>query len=882
MLSPLLLALLGPAFAQDPPPAPGEAGAEQEAPPPLVKDPALINFVQAAFPQEAKDAGIEGIVLLLLEVNETGQVYNVTVLESAGWGFDEAAVEAAKQFVFSPAEDAAGPVPVALEFEYGFVLDAAATEGALPEEPVVEEVVELPVNLEGQVVEMATRRPLPEMSVAVPGTDLATLTDAEGRFALRGVPIGPAKVVIARPGWQTQEVDVVLVEGEATNVVAWVRNESYDQDAAMGVYRKDKVEVTQRTITMGEVRRIPGTFGDPIRVVQSLPGAARSPFGTGVLIIRGSNPEDSGVYVEGVRIPFIYHIGGYVSVFNPDLIGAVDYLPGNYGAQYGRTTGGVIDVKIKQEAPEQGRLVWSTDLLDSGGFYEGRLGESGNHHIGVAARRSYIDAVLPLVPRYGASGFVVRPRWADYQVRYGYTGLEDTRVTAFVFGFSDKLLVGSDDGVAQGTDQDTQDDFAVNYWSQRALVTVEHRFSDKLTAKITPAFGWDYTYLGSGQSLQITQDQWIWQVRGEAVWRPHPTIEVIPGIDWLWGGATFEFGLPFNPNSLVEYDPLAEREDYTLSGKGQARSPDVYLKANWRPFKDPERLLITPGLRVTPVRIVDELDTISFDPRVIARAKVVKGGFVKAATGIYSQPPQSFEAYHPNPDIRTELVNERAWTSTLGYEQQLTQGLSVELEVFTKDLDNLIVSNRELQSLSTDQFNTNEGVGRVKGLEFMLRQAAINQTFGWVSYTLSKSERRDYPDSEWVLFDFDQTHILTVVGGYKLPYGIEASGRFQYVTGNPYTPYAGGVYDIDQDFYSAFSSGDTNSERLPSFVALDLRIDKAWTFKQWRMNTYVDFLNAYRGVNPEFVQYNYDYTESAYIRGLPFIPSPGVNIEVFL
>ena len=85
-----------------------------------------------------------------------------------------------------------------------------------------------------------------------------------------------------------------------------------------------------------------------------------------MLIIRGSNPEDSGVYVEGVRIPFIYHIGGYVSVFNPDLIGAVDYLPGNYGAQYGRTTGGVIDVKIKQEAPEQGRLVWSTDLLDSG------------------------------------------------------------------------------------------------------------------------------------------------------------------------------------------------------------------------------------------------------------------------------------------------------------------------------------------------------------------------------------------------------------------------------------------------------------------------------------------------------------------------------------
>jgi len=62
------------------------------------------------------------------------------------------------------------------------------------------------------------------------------------------------------------------------------------------------------TLTMAEVRRVPGTFGDPVRVIQSLPGAARAPFGTGLLVLRGANPEDSNVYVDGVEVPLVYHL----------------------------------------------------------------------------------------------------------------------------------------------------------------------------------------------------------------------------------------------------------------------------------------------------------------------------------------------------------------------------------------------------------------------------------------------------------------------------------------------------------------------------------------------------------------------------------------------
>ena len=165
----------------------------------------------------------------------------------------------------------------------------------------------------------------------------------------------------------------------------------------------------------------------------------------------------------------------------------------------------------------------------------------------------------------------------------------------------------------------------------------------------------------------------------------------------------------------------------------------------------------------------------------------------------------------------------------------------------------------------------------------MVRQAPVNNLFGWLSYTLSKAERNDDPngDGEWYRFDFDQTHILVLLGGYQFPYDIGVSGRMQYVTGNPYTPFSGGVYDIDQDSYTAFPSGETNTERQPPFFAIDARVDKLFTFKKWQLETYLDLLNVVRGENPEDIQYNYDYTESQWISGLPFIPSPGFNAQFY-
>lgn len=888
----LLLLLAGPVHAQEPGAAdPAEAVEEL---PPITVPPQLVDFVEAPYPAEAAEAGVAGTVTLLVSLDATGAVSAVEVLdepvlpppdggEPRTWGFGAAAAEAARQWAFTPAEDPTGPVPVAFEFAYDFTV---------PEPPPPPDPAALPAQVRGQLLEMGTRRPLegfPVVATDAAGGTWEVLTDAQGRFSIGGLSPGTAMVAATYPGFgrTEQPVEIARDEGRApAELKLWLKNESFREDELVGYYRLPSEDVTRRTISTEEIKRIPGTFGDPVRVVQNLPGAARAPLGTGLLVIRGANPEDSGVYVDGIRIPFIYHLGGYVSVINADLVDSIDYLPGGYGVEYGRSTGGVLDVKTKREWPERKKLTWSTDVLDSGGLFAGKLGKAESVGVGIAARRSYVDVFVPIFT--GGTGFTVRPRWMDYQVKIEALKLPRGHFSALLFGFEDTLFVSTPDSFAQGTDQDTQGDIGTRYGTHRLMARWEQPLGEELTLRLVPSFGLDLAEFNLGEEFDLYQDQWLWEIRGELDWTPSEALTATAGVDFIGGWYTFETRFPFDPTSFANYDPLAEREPFVQTGKGTGWGPDLYADLKWRPLKDRERLVVVPGVRANVVNIVDQYSISGVDPRISTRLRVLPGGTLKAGTGLYHQPPQPFESWRPDGNVQVDF--ERATAAELGWEQELLPGLEADVAFFYKWLDGLIVSNPDLQSFD-DQFFINEGIGRAYGVETILRQAPVGPFFGWISYTLSRSVRNDYPERNgaeptgpfgpfateqgWYAFEFDQTHILVAVGGYKLPKAWEISGKVQYVTGNPYTPYAGGVYDLDQDFYYGYSTGDYNSERLPPFWAVDLRVDKLFTFKRWQLELYLDLLNVLRGENPEFTQYNYDYTEERYIRGLPFIPSPG-------
>ncbi len=861
-----LVALLvaGPARAQD-------TDAPEELP--ILDGPHLLEFVEAVWPPEALEAGLEATVILVVELDETGAVVSVEVAETVGNGFDEAAVEAARQMRFGPAITEAGPIPVVFELPYHFDLK--------PE--VSEEEVEAPINLDGEVVQMPTRRPIPNARVVVDGTDLVATTDEAGRFSLRGVPAGPQVVRALALGHTATDAKIDIADGEIVTWRFWLRPETYRDNEAVAVYDVAQEEVTRRTLTIEEVRRVPGTFGDPIKVIQTLPGAARSPFGTGLLVIRGANPQDSGVYVDGVRLPIIYHLTGTTSVLSPELISEVDYLPGGFAGQYGRSMGGVIEVKTKDEF-EDAKLVWGTDILDSQVYFEGNLGKNKQHGVAVGARRSYVDAFIPLFA--AADGFTVRPVYWDYQAKWVPKLEGDQDFSVFVYGFQDTLTVATPDDVTQGSDQDTQGDLRTMYASQRVAVRYHKRFDDTLSLLVAPSFGVDYNDFSLGGEFRLASLNGVGQLRTELSWTPTPALTLVPGLDLIGGWYSFQFKSPYRFEALD--DPLAEREGADTAGRGMAMGPDVYVKALIRPLEDRERWLITPNFRFSSVIYTYGGELFDFDsqrrvwgqygldPRISTRFAVTDAFLVKGATGLYTQPPQPYQSIGFGQDVK--LSFERALNSSVGFEHRLSQAVRWDVELFHRQMYDLVVFNPGFEGYG-DQNWINGGQGRAYGAEVIVRHAPVKRFFGWISYTLSKSERRDSPTQAWFPFDFDQTHILSAQGGYELPLGFDVSAQVQYVTGNPTSLYNAGVYDLDTDSYAGFRIGAPNADRLPSFLQTSVRLDKLWTFKRWQLDTYVELINLIRGVNPEFTLYAYDYSEYAYVRGLPFIPNIGIELR---
>src|SRR5262249_25115677 len=177
------------------------------------------------------------------------------------------------------------------------------------------------------------------------------------------------------------------------------------------------------------------------------------------------------------------------------------------------------------------------------------------------------------------------------------------------------------------------------------------------------------------------------------------------------------------------------------------------------------------------------------------------------------------------------------------------------------------------------QQSGNSGTGEAYGTELLLRWKPDARFFGWLAYTLSRSERRDTPTSPLRLTQFDQTHILTVLGSYRLGRGWELGARYRLVSGNNYTPRTYGFFDVNAGAYLSLNQYPPNGERLPLFHQLDIRVDKTWRFTHWQLSAYLDVQNVYNAANVEGVSTNYNQTQQTYPTGLPFLPSLGIRAE---
>jgi hypothetical protein len=163
-----------------------------------------------------------------------------------------------------------------------------------------------------------------------------------------------------------------------------------------------------------------------------------------------------------------------------------------------------------------------------------------------------------------------------------------------------------------------------------------------------------------------------------------------------------------------------------------------------------------------------------------------------------------------------------------------------------------------------------------------LKHQITERFFGWISYTLARSEAIQTlahdlmaPAPAYSPTEFDQTHNLIFVASRKFG-AWELGTRFRLVTGLPETPIRSATYDADYDMHQP-ERGAPFSARRATFHQLDLRAERTWTFPGWQLSAYLDVQNVYNAENPEATLNDYRFRQSAPVRGLPILPTLGVR-----
>lgn len=858
-------------------PTPASSGDSRESPAARRGDaritlPRLIDFVHAPYPAQPKQQGLQADVVLKLLIDTDGRVIEAETEVPAGHGFDEAARAAALKFRFVPAYRDGIPVISRILYRYRFTL----TNHEVAKAPATHGELHGKVQVAGNAVSGAN-----VTVVGSSGPAWSGLTDANGAWQTVDLQPGHYEVTIDANGYDGQSHDEQVVAGEATDVVYTLAPMS--QGLEVTITGERQRSVTHHQLTQREITRIPGTNGDPIRALESLPGVARAPAGT--LVIRGASPLATGLFIDGMSIPYLFHVYELSSVIPADLVDTVDLYPGNYSTRYGRYIGGIVEVGLRSPntlcldyGKRNGRSgcyhgLAQFDWIDGRMLVEGPVPLLKGWSFLASWRRSWIDVLMKQAAKQADINVIQAPHYDDWSGMLEYKDKQRTlRLRAL--GAGDALeLVTSEKLV--GEDPRAVGLFRLTGGFQRGQLLYQERLSSWAKASSMFGIGRDHITLDLGEiNVSYTATPVVY--RHELSLAASHWLDLHIGTD-LWA-ASYDVTARYRPSDTA-LTPLQ-----TKSTSGTDSSLGAYIEAVVTPTP---KAAIVPGLRFEDSPMFREFNV---SPRVSARYDIVsprgtpgdrgwrRRTTLKGGAGLHYQPPSllmfGFDARRPNQQ------SERAFQYSLGIEQELTQQLESSLEGFWVQSDRLLWANTDADG---NRLIQNGGTRTSYGLEFMLRYRPDKRFFGWISYTLSRSVTRDDPTRPEHTAEFDQTHRLNIVASYQLGRGWELGGRFRYITGSPVTdvvhaPYATALLDgltgVYQPQYSA-----PFSERLPDTHQLDVRVDKRWQFRHWALSMYLDVRNVYNHPIVDAYAYNSTYTQRKPINQLPIYPSLGVRGE---
>ncbi|MBI3396015.1 MAG: TonB-dependent receptor [Spirochaetia bacterium] len=665
--------------------------------------------------------------------------------------------------------------------------------------------------------------------------------------------------------------------------------------------------VTDRGIVVsGEVKRIPGTFGEALRGLESLPGVNAPSFGSGEIVVRGANQNANTYLVDDLPIGYAFHIFPLDSVLHNDIIKSMDLYTGAYPANYGNATGGVISIETIDKVEKFGGHA-SFSLFSTKALFKGPLlGDNTGYWIGSGryayldqtGRYAYLDQTLkPYIPdgirppQYWDSQFKMEFRPTKTHTLYVYALAAKDSFGAKVKNSPawdpttdiDPIFIGAHVALDQAFHTEAVRDI----WQPTS--TIQNRLTLYNHSNIFYVDG----SIGTLSAKERIENGWV-ALKDETSWeavKNHVTFDA--GVEGRVffnriNGNTPRILDPNNPSPNF-YDtnnpafvtvPVhdSERTSYnnayamaTIKGMGFNFKPGVRLDY----------------FGLTKQQVVDPRGTLSYETE--------QKTMVTAGAGIYHRVPlpNEYSASSGNPDLKME----RAEHYALGL-QQIFKRWTFKAEVYKHYYTDIVVAdpyavtpirkntNPYQQYSQPYLFNdrlgfTNDGTGYSDGYEIYIKNSkpeAEPGWYGWISYTWSRSfrnnhqhvvtdaekttlysadERRiinQYDNTKDYYADFDRTQIINVIFGYKFNRDWQLGARWKYMTSAPFTPIinddgapqSNGGRPIFNPVYSA----QTNSGRLKPYHRLDIRVDRFFNYEWGFGNVFVEIINAYIRDNP--------------------------------
>ena len=576
--------------------------------------------------------------------------------------------------------------------------------------------------------------------------------------------------------------------------------------------RADKLPPAVTSLSRAEVRQIPGTFGDPFRAIEILPGVTPIASGLPFFYIRGAPPGNVGYYLDGVRVPYLFHIAVGPSVVNPAMVERVDLYSGGYPAQRGRYAGAIVSAETtapRGDLHGEGNL----RLFDAGALVETGFGD-GRGTAMVGARYSYTGAIFSLISPE------LRLDYRDYQARVTWDLTPRDQIGLFAFGAYD-LLAQEKNGI---------ENIAFGAEFYRFDLRYDHRFSDGGKLRWATTGGFDQIRVGAQQNARDIPVGT--RVELTHPWTPDVTLRA--GLD-----AQFD---RYDADPQRWGDPL-DRDVKALNTASPPRADAALAAWGDAVWRLGRRVTVTPGLRFDLFRSGGD-SAVSADGRVALRAEVTDKIRLIHAVGLAHQPP-SFIV--PLPGIALSTLRNGLQTSvqsSAGIEVDLPDATTASVNVF----DNVFLNMSDTLWVSSSRDvvrSAPRALGSAYGLEVYVRRRLTRRLGGFVSYTLSRSNRtlglRTFPSL------FDRTHVLNAAAAFDLGRGWRAGARFTFYTGTP---------SLKAQFLAA-TTGDKSAAdaRNPDFYRLDLRVEKRWTLQKARWISFVaEMMNT--TLNKEIVNDN--------------------------